>query len=74
MWGNPKWQIEYVARLKEHFPIDIDEMQIGMLVKSFDQVYRWREEPEEVIGFSRTQMLAYFRQCLDKEYVKEIFA
>jgi len=74
MWGNPKWQIEYVAELKKHFPIDVDEMQIGLLVKAFDQVYRWREEPEESIGFARTQMLAYFRQCLDKEYVKEIFA
>lgn len=73
MWGNPKWQIEYVNQLKVHFPIDLEEMQIGLLVKAFDQVYRWREEPEEIIGFARTQMLAYFRQCLDKEYVKEIF-
>jgi hypothetical protein len=73
MWGNPKWQIEYAAQLKKHFPIDPDEMQFGLLIKSFDQVYRWRGEPEELIGFARTQMLSYFRQCLDKEYVRRIF-
>jgi hypothetical protein len=73
MWGNPKWQIEYVAEIKKHFPVDVEEMRIGLLVKSFDQVYRWREEPEEYIGFARTQMLAYFHQCLDLDYVSKIF-
>lgn len=74
MWGNPKWQIEYVAEIKKHFPVDVEEMRIGLLVKAFDQIYRWREEPEEYIGFARTQMLAYFHQCLDIDYVREIFA
>jgi len=73
MWGNPQWQQEYVRELKNHFPTDVEEMQVGLLVKSFDQVYRWREEREENIGFARTQMLAYFRQCLDVRYVAQIF-
>ena len=74
MWGNSRWQVEYVAQIKRHFPVDVNEMQAGLLVKSFEQAYRWREEPEESIGFARTQMLAYFRQCLDAEYVREIFS
>ena len=73
MWGNPAWQQEYVKEIKRHFPVDIEEMQAGLLVKAFDQVYRWRNEPEEYIGFARTQMLAYFHQCLDLDYVKEVF-
>ena len=74
MWGNPAWQQAYVGEIKKHFPVDIEEMQIGLLVKAFDQVYRWREQPEEYIGFARTQMLAYFHQCLDIEYVRKIFS
>lgn len=73
MWGNPKWQVEYVAEIKKHFPVDVHEMQIGLLVKSFDQAYRWREDSEDAIGGARNQMLAYFRQCLDVEYVRSIF-
>lgn len=73
MWGNPKWQIEYMHGLKKHFPIDIEEMRIGLLVQSFGQAFRWRETAEERIGFARTQMLAYFRQCLDLDYVKALF-
>lgn len=74
MWGNPKWQVAYVSEIKKHFPVDVEEMRIGLLIKSFDQVYRWREEPEEYIGFARTQMLAYFHQCLDLDYVSDIFS
>lgn len=74
MWGNPKWQVEYAGEIKNHFPIDAEEMQIGLLIKAFEQVYRWREEPEEHIGFARAQMLAYFHQALDKDYVRNIFA
>lgn len=73
MWGNPQWQQTYIEEIKKHFPVDHEEMQIGLLVKAFDQVYRWREQPEEYIGFARTQMLAYFHQCLDLDYVKKIF-
>jgi hypothetical protein len=73
MWGNPEWQKTYIAAIKAHFPIDFEEMQIGLLVKSFDQAYRWREMPEEHIGFARTQMLSCFKQCLDLEYVRSIF-
>jgi hypothetical protein len=74
MWGNPKWQVSYVDEIKKHFPVDVDEMQVGLLIKAFEQVYRWREEPEEYIGFARTQLLAYFHQALDKDYVREIFS
>ncbi|HTM68330.1 MAG TPA: phosphotransferase [Candidatus Binatia bacterium] len=74
MWGNPAWQQSYVSEIKKHFPVDLEEMQIGLLVKAFDQVYRWREQPEEYIGFARTQMLAYFHQCLDIDYVRKIFS
>lgn len=73
MWGNPQWQIAYVKEIKKHFPVDIGEMQIGLLIKAFDQAYRWREMPEDNIGFARTQMLAYFNECLDLEYVRELF-
>lgn len=74
MWGNPEWQAEYVREIKRHFPVDVKEMQIGMLIKSFDQVHRWRNEPEEYIGFARTQMLSYFRQTLDIDYVRSVFS
>jgi hypothetical protein len=73
MWGSPEWQAAYVREIARHFPVDIDEMQVGMLVKAFDQVYLWRNEPEENIGFARTQMLSYFRQALDRDYVRSVF-
>lgn len=73
MWNNAKWQVRYVTELKKHFRIDGDEMQIGLLVKSFDMVYRWKDQPEVDIGFARTQMLAYFHHCLDLDYVRQLF-
>jgi hypothetical protein len=72
MWGNPEWQTTYMAAIKVHFPVDEAEMQIGLLVKSFEQVYRWRELPEEHVGFARTQMLSYFKQFLEIENVRLI--
>ncbi|KPJ85303.1 hypothetical protein AMJ57_03630 [Parcubacteria bacterium SG8_24] len=74
MWGNPRWQIRYIREIREHFPIDVEEMQVGLLVKSFEQIYKWREEPEEYIGFARSQMLSYFRNHLEIERVREILA
>ncbi|OGL72902.1 hypothetical protein A3C96_02505 [Candidatus Uhrbacteria bacterium RIFCSPHIGHO2_02_FULL_60_10] len=74
MWGNPRWQIAYTKGIKEHFPVDVEEMRIGLLVGAFGQAYRWREMPEETVGFARTQMLAYFRQCLDLDYVNSLFS
>lgn len=74
MWGNPQWQQAYFAEIRKHFPIDHAEMQVGLLVKSFDQIYRWRDMPEEHIGFARTQMLAYFHLGLDIDYVRQLFA
>ncbi len=73
MWGNPAWQARYMQELKNHFPVDEEEMQVGLLVKSFDLVWHWRDEPEMNIGFARTQMLSYFRSCLDLDYVRQIF-
>ena len=74
MWGNPKWQASYIKGVKDHFPIDIEEMQAGMLAESFNMIHRWRDESEETIGLARSQMLAYFRQSLDLNYVRGIFA
>lgn len=73
MWGNEEWRSAYVAAIKAHFPIDVEEMQIGLLVKSFDQIYRWRDLPEEHIGLARARMLTDFREFLDVEKVREIF-
>lgn len=73
MWGNPEWQQAYIREIKKHFPVDIEEIRAGLLVKAFEQAYRWKDTPEESIGFARTQMLAYFRQCLDLDYVRAIF-
>ena len=73
MWGNAPWQQTYLREIKKHFPVDIDEMQAGLLVKSFDAIWRWRDLSEEQVGFSRTQMIAYFKECTDVEYVKKIF-
>lgn len=73
MWGNPVWQLAYIREIKKHFPIDIEEMRVGLLIKSFEQAYRWKDTPEESIGFARTQMLAYFHQCLELEFVQAIF-
>ena len=74
MWGNPDWQIAFVRELKKHFPIDVTEMQVGILVKCHDQIYAWREKSEDAIGLARSQMLSYFRSALDDELVKKIFA
>ncbi|MBN1585618.1 phosphotransferase [Candidatus Uhrbacteria bacterium] len=74
MWGNPEWQADYIRALVEHFPIDIEEMQAGLLVKSFDAAYRWRIEPEETVGLARSQMLAYFRRFLEIDRVREMFS
>lgn len=73
MWGNPAWQATYIREIARHFPVDLEEMQVGLLVESFNHVYRWREEPEESVGIARSQMLAYFHQSLEISYVKEIF-
>ncbi|MFH1047961.1 MAG: hypothetical protein V1738_06710 [Patescibacteria group bacterium] len=74
MWGNAKWQARYMQEIKHHFPVDEQEMQVGLLVRSFDMVWRWKDEPEMNIGFARTQMLAYFQQCLDLDYVRQLFS
>jgi hypothetical protein len=74
MWGNPVWQVEYINELKKHFPVDVEEMRIGLLVKSFDRAYRWRTGSEEFVGAARAQMMSYFRQSLDGDYVRELFA
>jgi aminoglycoside phosphotransferase (APT) family kinase protein len=73
MWGNADWQAAYIRQINRHFPIDYEEMQVGLLVNTFDRVYGWREHPEELIGLARAQMLSYFRQCLDSKYVQSIF-
>ena len=74
MWGNPAWQAAFVEDVKKHFPVDVDEMQIGILVKSHDQIYAWRDKSEDAIGVARSQMLAYFTNSLDNNYVQQIFA
>jgi len=74
MWGNPAWQQAYLTETRKHFPVDHAEIQIGLLVKAFDQVHRWREMPEEHVGFARTQMLSYFHQGIDLDYVRHLFA
>lgn len=74
MWGNPQWQIAYADQIKKHFPVDIAEMQTGLLVKSFELAYRWRDLPEENVGLARSQMLAYFHECLDEDYVRDLFS
>ncbi|MGH3554551.1 MAG: hypothetical protein ACRDT5_18590, partial [Mycobacterium sp.] len=73
MWGNPAWQQVYIKEMQKHFPVDVNEIQIGLLVKSFDLVQRWRHLPEEQVGFARTQMIAYFHQCIDMDYVNQLF-
>ena len=73
MWGNPAWQQTYTREIKKHFPVDMGEMQVGLLVKAFDIIWRWRDIPEEQIGFARAQMIAYFKQCVDFDYVRKIF-
>jgi hypothetical protein len=74
MWGNPEWQAEYLRKIQEHFPVDVEEMQVGILVMSFEQVYRWREMPEEYVSAARNQMVSYFRSCLELSYVRTFIA
>lgn len=74
MWGNPGWQTAFVQELKKHFPIDVSEMKVGILVKCHDQIYSWREKSEDAIGLARAQLLSYFTSALDDEFVKKIFA
>jgi len=74
MWGNPAWQIAFVKDVKKHFPVDVDEMQVGILVKSHDQIYAWREKSEDAIGIARSQLLSYFTNSLDNNFVQQIFA
>lgn len=73
MWGNPAWQEAYLKEIIKHFPVDIEEMQVALMVRSFDMVYRWREESEEQIGLARSQMLTYFHHSLSADYVRELF-
>lgn len=73
MWGNPEWQAAYIKELKMHFPVDIEEMQAGLLVGAADRVWQWRQRPEQDVGFSRTQLLQYFEKCLDRNFVQSIF-
>jgi aminoglycoside phosphotransferase (APT) family kinase protein len=73
MWNNPEWQASYIKGLTKHFPIDIEEMQAALLVRSFDNIYRWRKDSEESIGLARSQMVSYFHQSLSADYVRELF-
>lgn len=73
MWGNPDWQRAYVKELAKHFPIDVEEMQVGLLVKCANRIWLWRDLPEEHIGFARSQLLTYFSRCLDIRFVEDIF-
>ncbi|MBI4457456.1 hypothetical protein HY633_00645 [Candidatus Uhrbacteria bacterium] len=74
MWGNPQWQIAYLRSIVEHFPVDVRQMRIGLLVRSFEQAFFWRDADEEHLGPARNQMLAYFHEALDEEYVRDLFA
>jgi hypothetical protein len=74
MWGNPAWQKAYISEINRHFPVDIEEMQVGMLVKCSNRIWLWREEPEEIIGISRSQLISQFHSCLDIDFVKSIFS
>ncbi len=74
MWGNSGWQVAFIQELKRHFPIDTSEMQAGILVKCHDQIYAWREKSEDAVGLARTQLLSYFSNALDEQFVKDIFA
>ncbi|MFA6603213.1 MAG: hypothetical protein WCT10_00030 [Patescibacteria group bacterium] len=73
MWGNPAWQAAYIQEIKKHFPVDVEAMQVGLLVKAANRIWLWRDVPEEHIGFSRSQLLAYFNKCLDFKFVQSIF-
>jgi len=73
MWGNPVWQAAYIQEIKKHFPVDVEAMQVGLLVKAANRIWLWRDVPEEHIGFSRSQLLAYFNKCLDLKFVQSIF-
>ncbi len=74
MWGNPRWQAAYIKEIKKHFPVDVEMMQVGLLVKAANRLYLWREMTEDHIGFARSQLLTYFNNCLDAKYVQDIFA
>jgi len=74
MWGNPAWQEAFIKEIKKHFPVDVEEMQVGLLVKLYDQINAWREEPEEIIGEARGRLLGCFEKCLELAYVQKIFA
>lgn len=73
MWGNPEWQAAYAAGLKKHFPVDIEEMQAGLLVGAADRIWQWKDRPEQDVGFARSQLLQYFEKCLDRDFVRGIF-
>jgi len=73
MWGNPDWQKRYVQELKVHFPVDLGALQVGLVVRSFDLLWRWKDESEADLSQARAQMSEYLRQCLDPEYVRRIF-
>ena len=74
MWGNPQWQIAYLREIIEHFPLDVTEMRIGLLVRAFEQAYFWRDAAEDRIGPARNQMLAYFQEALDEDYLRDLFS
>jgi hypothetical protein len=73
MWGNPAWQKAYIAEINRHFPVDIEEMQVGLLVKCSNRIWLWREQPEELLGMARAQLINCFHSCLDIDSVRKIF-
>ncbi|MFH2062737.1 MAG: hypothetical protein ABIJ46_01125 [bacterium] len=73
MWGNPDWQARYVAAIREHFPVDLGALQVGLLVRSFEMLWRWKDDPEVDVGSARAQMAESFRHSLDPEYVRQVF-
>jgi len=74
MWGNAAWQVSFVKEIMKHFPVDHETMQIGILVECADQIFAWRHLPEEAVGAARGQLLSYFHECLDVNYVRNIFS
>ena len=45
MWFNFAWQNNFIKELSKLFKINRNELQKGLLIKSFDLAYGWRYDP-----------------------------
>lgn len=71
MWGNSKWQQNYVRQLKQHLPVTRADFQKALLIKSSEMAYFCfgREHTRQLC----LNQIGIFKKALSEKYIKELW-